>query len=673
MGETASAFVTLIPSAKGFGPAIQREMGPQLTAAGKSGGASIGGGLKSGLLGPAAVIGAAVGAILMKGVGGALESGRLSAQLGAQLGLTKNDAAKYGKIAGEVFSDGYGGSLGDVNTAIRGVFQNVGEGNDAWVEDITGDVLTISQVFEQDLGGVTKAVGQLMRTGLAKDSEEALDIVTKGFQLGTDKSGDFLDTLNEYGTQFRKLGINGGQATALLGQGLQAGARDADIVADSLKEFSIRAIDGSKTTAQGFAALGLSGKKMSADIAKGGPTASAALALTLDKLRAIKDPADQSAAAVALFGTQSEDMGAALLALDLNSPTGQMSNFSGATEKLAATVGETASAKIDVFKRKVGAELTGAMAGAITTITGLGATLGPIWGQVSAAIAPVIKTIVANVGPVLRGLRDVIIGQVVPSFREFVSAMKPIFEFIVKKLAPVVGPVFRGISAVIKGALQVIGGIFRTVAALITGDWSKLWSGLKQILSGAWSVIKGIVSAGWAVVKSVFSLGVGGIVSIAKTIGSRIKSAVGDLGGLLADAGRAVADGFLNGLKAGWGKVTSVVNDLVGKIPKEVRSILGIASPSKVFREIGQQSGEGLRLGLLDGQDSVLAASTRILSLPTGPTFSGAAGSSAQTTTSGPLVSIGTINARDDEDVARQMLRRTRDALDAFALSGAYA
>jgi hypothetical protein len=97
-----------------------------------------------------------------------------------------------------------------------------------------------------------------MRTGLAKNAQDALNIVTVGFQAGDDKAGDFLDTLNEYGTQFRKLGLDGKEATGLISQGLKAGARDGDLVADALKEFSIRAVDGSKTTKKGFEALGLS-------------------------------------------------------------------------------------------------------------------------------------------------------------------------------------------------------------------------------------------------------------------------------------------------------------------------------------------------------------------------------------------------------------------------------
>ena len=55
----------------------------------------------------------------------------------------------------------------------------------------------------------------------------------------------------------------------LLSQGLEGGARDTDKVADSLKEFSIRAVDGSKTTREGFEALGFSADEMGLPVRRG--------------------------------------------------------------------------------------------------------------------------------------------------------------------------------------------------------------------------------------------------------------------------------------------------------------------------------------------------------------------------------------------------------------------
>lgn len=301
-----------------------------------------------------ATIGAGLAMALGAGIVQNLDMEAANDKLAAQLGVGPAEAAELAKVSANVYSNAWGESTADVNDAIRGVYQNIGNTDDAegGLEGVTTKVIALRDTFDQDLGGVTAAVGQMMKTGLAKNADEALDILTRGFQKGANKADDLLDTMNEYGTQFRKFGLDGQTATGLLTQGLQAGARDADIVADSIKEFSIRAIDGSDSTAEGFKAIGLSASDMAGKIEKGGSSATGALDLTLDKLRAMKDPTEREAAAVALFGTQAEDLGAALFSLDPSEAVKALGEVGGAADKMAKQVGDNPAAALESFKRK---------------------------------------------------------------------------------------------------------------------------------------------------------------------------------------------------------------------------------------------------------------------------------------------------------------------------------
>ncbi len=295
----------------------------------------------------AAVAGAAIGAVMMQGVSAAIEKSKLDNKLAAQLGATPAQAKQLGQLSGKVYAAGFGEDLPQVNAAIKAAAQNglidIKNASAETAQAMTKNLLTVADTLEEDSERVSSAVSQMLRTGMAKSSEEAMDLLVKATQNGVNKSQDLLDTMNEYGTQFRKLGLDGPKAMGLLSQAIKGGARDSDIAADALKEFSIRAIDGSSASAKGFQALGLNAKDMTAQMAKGGAAAEQGLGTVLDRLRAMKDPVKQNAAATALFGTQAEDLGKALFSMDLGTAEKQMSGMKGATAAASAQASAGAS------------------------------------------------------------------------------------------------------------------------------------------------------------------------------------------------------------------------------------------------------------------------------------------------------------------------------------------
>ncbi|MFI5861198.1 phage tail tape measure protein [Streptomyces sp. NPDC051546] len=302
----------------------------------------------------AATAALAIGAAIAKAFGDALEQGKITSRLGAQLGATPEQAKGYGKAAGRLYAEGitadFQSAADAISATMRAGLLPTGA-TEAQVKTIAGKVSDLATTFDQDSSQVARSVAQMVKTGMADSSEQAFDILTRGFQTGANAADDLLDTFNEYSTQFRKLGLDGQTAMGLIQQGLQGGARDADVVADALKEFSIRAIDGSKSTREGFAAIGLSAADMAAKFGQGGDTAAAALDLTMDRLRAMTDPIAKSQAAVALFGTQSEDLGKALDSLDPSTAVAALGNVGGAAQAMGDSLRDNASSRIEQFKR----------------------------------------------------------------------------------------------------------------------------------------------------------------------------------------------------------------------------------------------------------------------------------------------------------------------------------
>lgn len=321
------------------------------------------GGLARGAGAAAAAAGAAIGVALVAGITTAVEREKVGSQIAAQLGGTTKDAERYGKLAGKLYSEGLVEDMGEAGQAIRKVLQEgivqQGPGTEKALENISRKVSDLGAAFGEDVGAVTRAVGQLMRTGLARDADHALDLITKGLTGIANRSDDLLDTVNEYATQWRDLGITGEEALGLLSQGLQAGARDSDIVADALKELNIRVKD--KSAADALKTLGLDAEALADAFAEGGPRAKEGLDDILDAINAVKDPSDQSAIAVGLLGTQAEDLSEALLGLDVTTAVEQIGEVEGAAKAAGDVMRDNTNTELEVFIRRLKLELAEAV------------------------------------------------------------------------------------------------------------------------------------------------------------------------------------------------------------------------------------------------------------------------------------------------------------------------
>ncbi|MFJ3719059.1 phage tail tape measure protein [Streptomyces sp. NPDC090057] len=456
------ATLQIMPSVRGISADLQRQLVDPAAEAGQRAGEAAGGGLKDKLKLGAAGAAVAAGALLVKGISDAMGQADVTRTLQAQLGASSKDAARYGKVAGQLYSSGVTGSFEDAADAIKSVMQSgiaPPKATNKQLESIATKASDVANVFGQDMPAVTNAAAQAIRTGLVKNSSQAFDLITAGFQGGADKAGDFLDTINEYGTQFRKAGLDGATAVGLINQGLKAGARDGDLVADSIKEFSIRAVDGSKTTEQGFKALGLNADQMAAKFGKGGKSASAALDTTLDRLRGIKDPVKQSQAAVALFGTQAEDLGQALFALDPSKAAKGLGKVGGAAKKVGDTVRSGPSYEIQTFTRRL-------QQGFVDIVGGI--------------VLPVVKDVVSwlsdHLGPAISGISTAVSGTI-GWFKEWGVWLAP--------LAILIGGI-----ALALGASAIAAGI----ASAATAAWATI-TGIAEVVTGGWAAAMGVLNA----------------------------------------------------------------------------------------------------------------------------------------------------------------------------------
>ncbi|MER7798997.1 phage tail tape measure protein [Streptomyces parvulus] len=308
-----------------------------------------------------AAAGAAVGGMFMAGLTTAMDMQAMETRLQNQLGLTEQEAARAGDAAGAVYAAGWGQSMEEVGDSLAAVSQamgGVGKMSSAEMEDLTKKAMMLGETFELDVAESANAAGKMIQLGMAKDGKEAFDILTAAAQeLPAMMRDDIPKVIEEYGKHFERMGIDGKTAFGMMSQYVKAGGRDIDQAADVIHEFARITSEDTKGASEAFKSLGLDSGQMLADIGKGGDSAEQALGKTLQALRGVKDPADQAALGVALFGDMAGEGADALWAMDpaTAAAAGGMADVAGAADR--ATESAQASKAMDAIWRTMATTL----------------------------------------------------------------------------------------------------------------------------------------------------------------------------------------------------------------------------------------------------------------------------------------------------------------------------
>lgn len=304
------------------------------------------GGVAAGAASAGAGIGMAAGGAMLK-AGADFQASM--AQIQASTGATAEQMAQMEQSARAIYTSGMGESYDEVARAMATMRQTGGFSGKE-LEDVTKSAMLLGKTFDMDVAETARASSALVKN-FGIDGEKAFDLIAFAAQNGANKNGDLLDTFNEYAVQYKALGFTAEQFAAHLVKGAEDGAFSIDKVGDAIKEFNIRAKDGSKSSMEAFAELGLSGETATQMFAAGGERAQAAFVEVVKRLKEIDDPVKRNAAGVALFGTQFEDLEAkaldGFLAIE-----GELPKMSGTMKSVASAMQATLGTQVTVVARQ---------------------------------------------------------------------------------------------------------------------------------------------------------------------------------------------------------------------------------------------------------------------------------------------------------------------------------
>jgi phage-related minor tail protein len=618
-----------------------------------------------------AAAGAAAGAVLVASLAGAMSFDAANDKLAAQLGLTVPEAERVGDVAGSVYAGAWGENMDEVNTAVGAAYSSI-EGmttaSEADLEEATVKALAFADAFETDVARSTQVVGQLIRTGLAKDADEGFDLLTAAAQrVPANIREDLIDAADEYGPFFASLGLSGEKAFGALVAGSAQGMYGIDKTGDALKELTIRATDMSTTSVASFEAAGLNAQDMASRFLAGGDVASGALTDLANGLLGIEDPTARANAAIGLFGTPLEDLGVNNIPAFLSSLTdagGGLEDFEGAADRMADTLGDNATSNIESFKRQATLLATDVIGGkllpkaeqfASTLATQFGPAVKAVTGwmsenedvvgllatQFGSAVGVILAVVAAmRVWAVVQGILNVVmLANPIVLIVAAIAVLVAVIVYIATQTtwfqdiwAAVWGGIKKAVDAVVSWwndtALPLLKAGFDLVVSWLKAYlnfWLSVWNGIVTGVRAAVDFVANIIGIYVAIWRAIITGAINGIRAAIAWFGSlpdlfrgwfnaaadavratisRIAGAAGEivsrvrdtLSGMIETARRIggdIIDGIVSGIRGAVGRVASAAKSIVDNIAGPVKKLLGIASPSKLFRYFGRMTVAG--------------------------------------------------------------------------------
>ncbi|KSU88905.1 hypothetical protein AS180_05235 [Priestia veravalensis] len=262
-------------------------------------------------------------------------------------------------------------------------------------------------------------------------------------------------------------------------------------------------------------------------------------------------------------------------------------------------------------------------------VTSLGSKLQEFGQNVLSFLAPAIESVKQffleqfsvikqfwqdNSSTIIQALSNV--GMMASKIFQGISS---VIQFIMPFILGIIKSVWGNIQGVISGSLNVLMGLVKVFSGLFTGDFRKMWEGLKQIFSGAiqfiWNFIqlnmfgkilsfgkvfassfKNVFSGLWTNVKTIFSTGVSNVKNFAVNGFNSMKSSVGTIMTNMKTSVSKVFTDIVDGAKALPGKIGDGIKSMAGKV------VSGITS---LKNKMAETLGEGVN-GAIGGVNWVL-------------------------------------------------------------------
>lgn len=251
----------------------------------------------------------------------------------------------------------------------------------------------------------------------------------------------------------------------------------------------------------------------------------------------------------------------------------------------------------------------GALAAAAAPFVAAGVALAAAWALFGDKIGPVLSSLSAKfsevLGPKLISLFNTVKTALTQLWEgPFGDAVRVVIDVLgdfgaayASVLGEALVRVLSAAVSLVEGAFKQIVGAVTLVVQLLSGDFA-----------GAWETAKGLVKNAVDTFINLLNSLVPGAGTALRNMATGIYTKLSEIAASMLQMGRDIIAGLVRGIMAAPEAVWNALKSVVLRGVQNIREFLGIASPSRLFMEMGGFITDGLAIGIENGSPDVEAA-----------------------------------------------------------------
>lgn len=190
----------------------------------------------------------------------------------------------------------------------------------------------------------------------------------------------------------------------------------------------------------------------------------------------------------------------------------------------------------------------------------------------------------------------------------FVVIITSLLNAITTLTPRIISTMLTLIQALLNAIVSSVGMFVTAALQLITGILNGIAQGIPGVVEAGANLIIAFVTSIGAQAARVADAAFDTVITFINSLTSTVNARMGELRTAGKELAFAMIDGMTGGLASKAGAVIDKISGIAGSAIDKAKGLLGINSPSKVFQEIGEWTGEGMAIGI-DSMGRVVTAS----------------------------------------------------------------